>query len=171
MSYLIWLVKDYRKSLSGFTAMVSEDDCDLDDYQWTMRKRGHVYYAQRYKTIDGKKRTLHLHRVIMARLLGRELRQTEEVDHINGYGLDCRRENLRLATRSENARNSRINSRNKSGVTGVAWNKASGKWHAYIVQKNLGLFDDFDEAVATRREAELKYYGEFPPLLSRQETA
>jgi hypothetical protein len=54
---------------------------------------------------------------------------------------------------------------NKSGVTGVCWVEAVNKWKAYIMLHrkniNLGFFDDKDEAIKIRREAEDKYFGEF----------
>jgi hypothetical protein len=46
-----------------------------------------------------------LHRLVMSRMLGRELISTEHIDHINGNGLDNRRENLRIATASQNHMN------------------------------------------------------------------
>ena len=89
------------------------------------------------------------------------------VDHINRNPLDNRKSNLRIATKSENAINSPIRSNNKSGVTGVIWNKSNEKWRAYITKNNkryeLGSFKDFDKAVKTRLIAEKKYFGEFAP--------
>lgn len=67
------------------------------------------------------------------------------------------------ATSSIQSYDQKKRSTNKSGKTGVAWNKNSGKWEAYIsVDKKkvyLGSHTDFDDAVKAREEAELKYYG------------
>ena len=47
------------------------------------------------------------------------------------------------------------------------WNKQNKKWTASIrinnKQKYLGSFIDKTEAIKTRLNAELKYYGEFAP--------
>jgi len=67
----------------------------------------------------------------------------------------------------ENVFNQRYNRRrfknNKSGVTGVSFKKKLQKWVAQISKNgkviHLGYFDDFEEAVMCRKEAELKYYG------------
>ena len=55
-------------------------------------------------------------------------------------------------------------SNNKSGVTGVSFDKSKGKWLA-IIHKNhktyrLGLFVDFEDAVAARRAAEKELYAD-----------
>lgn len=48
---------------------------------------------------------------------------------------------------------------NKSGVVGVNWDKSRCKWQAGLRYKghkyNLGRFDEFDDAVAVRRAAEI----------------
>ena len=87
------------------------------------------------------------------------------VDHINGDRADNRWMNLRLASRSENACNSRLSSRNTSGKKGVSWYAPGAKWRATI-QKNgkchsLGYFDTVDQAEAARISAAEKLHGEF----------
>lgn len=55
------------------------------------------------------------------------------VDHIDGDKLNNKIENLRLATNAENGRH-RVGHdvRNTSGMRGVYFNKASGKWYGKI---------------------------------------
>lgn len=53
------------------------------------------------------------------------------------------------------------NSENSSGVIGVSWNKTAKKWYARIgvdgKRINLGKFDNLDDAIQARKEAEDKY--------------
>lgn len=73
-----------------------------------------------------------------------------DVDHVNNNGLDNRKLNLRLATRSQNAFNTKIKSSNTSGYKGVSFCKLTGKWVARIrldgTYKNLGRFDTPEKA-------------------------
>lgn len=90
----------------------------------------------------------------------------EEIDHKNGTPGDDRLENLRIATRCENCRNTKIRSNNSSGFKGVSWDKANGKWVARVREpdgayKNLGRFKNPTEAALAYNIAATKYYGEF----------
>lgn len=81
-----------------------------------------------------------------------------EIDHINGVKTDNRLVNLRVVTKHENAQNKhRAQSNSKSGVKGVTFHKATGKWAANIVslQKHhhLGLFDRVEDAAAAYAKA------------------
>jgi hypothetical protein len=89
----------------------------------------------------------------------------KQVDHINGNRLDNRIKNLRLATGRQNSCNKALSKRNTSGVTGVRWAKREKKWIAYITangkMNHLGYFINKEDAIQTRREAEVKYFGDF----------
>ncbi|MGE7415447.1 HNH endonuclease [Methylobacterium tarhaniae] len=73
--------------------------------------------------------------------------------------------NLRQATRSQNNMNASIRADNTSGCKGVGLRKDTGKWYARIkVDRRvllLGEFNDYDKAVAVRRAAERRHFGEF----------
>ena len=89
------------------------------------------------------------------------------VDHINRNPLDNRICNLRICTQHENSMNQSIRCTNKSGATGVLWDKNRNKWRAYIIvngkQIYLGRFNTKEEAIEARLQAEIEYFGEFAP--------
>ena len=88
------------------------------------------------------------------------------VDHEHNPKTNNKIDNLRLANSSQNQRH-RVNlpSNNNSGVIGVCWDKRLKKWRAQIVvnkvQKHLGLFINKEDAIKVRKEAEIKYFGDF----------
>lgn len=72
------------------------------------------------------------------------------------------KENCYYATCTEQVRNRRVQKRSKTGVTGVNWDKASGKYRATIGIENknlyLGQFASLEKAVEVRKQAEQKYW-------------
>lgn len=87
------------------------------------------------------------------------------IDHIDGNTSNNNISNIRKCTHQENMRNSKIKSNNTSGITGVLWHKVHSKWCARIkINKEnieLGLFINKSDAIKARKEAEIKYFGEF----------
>lgn len=74
----------------------------------------------------------------------------DQIDHINCDGGDNRIANLREATASQNQRNKRVSSTNKSGIKGVCWHVRERRWYASIRVKgksrHLGRFENIEDA-------------------------
>ena len=89
----------------------------------------------------------------------------ETLDHINQNPSDNRIENLRPATRAENAYNSKLRSDNISGVKGVTWDKAKKKWVARLFANktcvNLGRFVELTDAITAVKAARRQHHGMF----------
>lgn len=84
-----------------------------------------------------------------------------EIDHINGDRSDNRIDNLREVSTEINRRNAARGRRNTSGIVGVSWKKAYGKWQACFTvqgkQIHLGYFTDKNEAERKLRAARADY--------------
>lgn len=153
----------------GQVAVVDLEDADLAQFKWCVAKSKDIRYAHRSLNRVGKqRRDIRMHRLILERVIGRELNADEYPDHINGDGLDNRRSNLRVASRQQNARNRRLRADNRSGLKGVSFDKKTKRWKAQInndrKQIVLGYFDAPEQAHAAYCEAAKKYHGEFARL-------
>ncbi len=159
------VVTNFRKIplTQGQLAIVDSTDYDwLTQWRWCANwsKFTQSYYAVRNETVGYKKlRGVKMHRVI----LGLKYRDGKLSDHRNGDTLDNRRFNLRVATNSKNAMNSRRFRNNTSGFKGVCRDRA--RWRATITVNykriNIGWFATAPEAYVARCEALKKYHGEF----------
>jgi hypothetical protein len=135
---------------------------DAADFTWLNTHKWHASpgcdgYA--CSSIGGKH--VFMHRLIMNPPAGLV------VDHINGNKQDNRRDNLRVCTAAQNARNKR-----KLGGTsrfkGVFWDARSGKWVAAISCRgkkiHLGRFDNEVEAAQAYDRMAIRLFSEFAHL-------
>ncbi len=91
-----------------------------------------------------------------------------EIDHINGVGVDNRWCNLREATRSQNMANNVKIKNNTSGYRGVSWHKNRNKYIANIRINNrleyLGYYATPEKAAEAYNKAATEYFGKFARL-------
>lgn len=103
----------------------------------------------RVVTVKGKK--FYAHRVIWQMHYG-AIPDGFCIDHIDGNGLNNRLENLRLATLSENQRNSRVPVTNSTGVMCVS-KHIKGHYAVNVAGRYIGIYRDMASAVRARNEA------------------
>lgn len=156
----------YVPLTKGYEAIIDAADVpNVSGFNW---------YAHEARKSDGSLRTIYairddrsqrgtrvrvaLHRVVMAT-------SAQDVDHIDGNGLNNRQGNLRAATRSQNIHNAARKCTNTSGIKGVHWAKDKGKWRAQIRHTNgratLGYFKCRTAAAIAYARASKVLHGEF----------
>lgn len=137
------------------------DYLSLSQGNWSARwaKTTQSWYAVRCVRRGKDTRTIYLHKVIAG--------SDALNDHANGDSLDCRRANLRPASRLENGQNKKRRSDNTSGYIGVHLHKP-GIWRARgmskVERKSLGLYTDPITAAQAYDAWALATYGAFARL-------
>lgn len=136
------------------------DTEDLEKVKFVSTWSPHIQYGGKKIYVDGRpygqKKPVRMHRVIMnpsAEMV---------IDHINGNSLDNRKSNLRIVTQAENTHNLvNLKSHNKTGVTGVSFNKKNGKWLVQLTVNKVRVFyklyTDFEEAKDASKLVRAKY--------------
>lgn len=138
-----------------------KEDYDLiKEYSWF---KHHKYFVAKIPMNNNK--TVYLHRLIMGLGL-EEYDHCTDVDHIiTENKFDNRKSNLRIVNKSQNNKNKIIQKNNKSGYPGIIWHSRDEVWEVYInidcKKTYLGRFKNKDDAIAKRKWAEDKYYGEY----------
>lgn len=159
---------EYVEELDLVYILLSNNDvavcsgCDLDrlktQEKWSISDNGYPYFTD----YSDDKRTVKLQNFIYDNIPNGYI-----VDHINGNKLDNRRENLRLATYSEN--NANRKSRNGSSIyKGVSFDKSRNKWISSIQvngkTQHIGRFDDEIECAKAYDKKCYEIYGEYAKL-------
>lgn len=136
---------------------IDDEDYQLiSKYTWYINKGCSTFYS-------GNNKVGRMHRYIMNINDSSIL-----IDHINGNGLDNRKENLRICDQKSNVRNSKKRLNTLNNFKGVYFHKNSKrikKWQASIKVNykkiSLGYFEKEIDAAKAYNRAAKKYFGEF----------
>jgi hypothetical protein len=148
----------------GLVAIVDDEDFEwVSEHKWYAQK-GLWPYVRRNIWVDGRCKTILLHRVILELMI--EARHIY-ADHRNGDVLDNRRSNLRVCDNELNQANRRAKRDSGHGYKGIAL-QPSGRWSAKInvhgQRKHLGTFGCAEEAARAYDRAALESWGDFARL-------
>lgn len=146
-------------TISGQIVLFDDiDSAVIEGGQWHLHPAGKATYARGYvkgRRSDGLR---YMHRCLTGAAKGKD------VDHINGNGLDNRRENLRVCDRSQNSAN-RHAVMSAHGIKGVHFENYTGRWRAEIQWRRkrykLGRFDTAEEAAAAYAAKAHELFKEF----------
>ena len=138
-----------------------KEDIDIvKKYCWHYNNSGYLVYRG-----GNPKVNIMLHRLIMG-----VTDPNVVVDHIihptgKKQKIDNRKQNLRVVSQSQNLMNRDIDKRNKTSIKGVCYDNERKKWLAFLtINKKRILFkrfETFEEAVAARQNAEIKFCKEY----------
>ncbi len=147
----------------GLFAKVDEEDFEyLSQFKWQVMRCSTSLYASRHLRGAGVDTKILMHREILNPQKGLV------VDHINYDGLDNRRSNMRICTKSGNNKNRRKAANCTSQYLGVYFHRHTKKWMAQSnwMRKHIyiGIYNTEEEAAMAYNEVALKQAGEFAIL-------
>lgn len=142
----------------GEKAIVDDVDFEfLSQFPWSKNCNG--YAVRNFRDKNGKNRYWLMHRLIAKTSFGKF------TDHVNLHKLDNRKENLRIASKSQNSANTRIRKNSKTGFKGVSHHPDSHRVRARITvngkERHLGMFDTPKLAWIAYQTAAQKTFGEY----------
>jgi hypothetical protein len=128
----------------GLFAIVDEEDVEfLNKFTWSVKPDGGTCYA----VTNTDKTEYKMHRVVMKVNNGKEI----TIDHINHNGLDNRKSNLRIISRSENQLNRRDRTKDKNRFIGVLPSFSGNNFTAWIPLTSGKVKKNFDNEVIAAR--------------------
>ena len=115
----------------GKFALVDDQDFELVNkvkwYAIEMNKGKGLFYARRHITVDGKDKMQYLHRFLLG-----VTNSKIKVDHKDGDGLNNVRNNIRLATHSQNLQNRGSQNNSGSKYKGVCFENFTKSYRMQI---------------------------------------
>lgn len=147
-------------SINGMKYNISDVDWfRASEYEWSAIRYGNKYYLR--ADINGKR--IYMHRFILG-----VSDSKVTIDHKDGDGLNNQRDNLRIATRSQNGANRSGEGRGASKFIGVFWNKKKRYWYAQIKcnykRIYIGSAKTENEAANLYNKKAAELFGEFATI-------
>lgn len=157
----------------GKVALVDDEDFEfLMQWNWCDSGCGYAMRTARKRELElGMIKGVYMHRVVLERMLGRRILDSEECDHINKIRSDNRRENLRVCNRSQNMMNKDVMKDSSTGCKGVYKHKRwpTKPFQARIcvngIRRSLGAFATKEEAAKAYDDAARELGSEFVRIL------
>jgi hypothetical protein len=155
------MVKEIKLTKGKFAIVDDEDYDELMKYKWYAIKGSTIYfYARRTPFKDGQHK-ISMHRQILNF-------PDKIIDHVNRNGLDNRKSNLRLCSKSENRINCKKHKNNTSGFRGVSWHPLIKKWQVRIQHNNIsvhiGYFSEKIQGAKSYDKKAIEFFGKFVVL-------
>lgn len=140
-----------------FTLIDSEDLERCLQFRWQLNSKGYV----RIVNLD-KSKDIFLHNFIL------NLPANSGVDHINRDKLDNRKENLRIANRTQQVANQGLTTKNTLGFKGVSTVRTSSGRVRYVAKLqvgyktvSLGNYDTLEAAAKAYDQGAKLHFGEY----------
>ena len=155
-------LKGKHGSKAGNWAFVSDED-----YVLVMKYRWVASLDPKSKKIYGRTESLPRTRMHVL-IMNTKGNNSIVVDHIDGDSLNNQRENLRIATITQNNQNVAKRKNASSKYKGVIWSKQHNKWRVRITLNkktiSFGLYDSEEEAAKVYDLRAKEYFKEFARL-------
>ena len=153
-------MKEIKLTNGGVTLVDDSDYEELNQYKWFAHKERDTAYVLRYQ-YNGFRQ---YGRVLMHRqILNPE--KSDDVDHVNGDGLDNQRSNIRVCSRQQNLENQRLRSDNTSGFKGVSLCNKNRAWRATVnlngKQVHVGCYPTKEAAAQAYNHKAIELFGQF----------
>lgn len=133
-----------------------------DEEAGTIEESGVKNSIKLYRRVLMNGKFAYVHRVIWVMMTGE---QPDEVDHIDGNGLNNKWDNLRNITHKQNGKNQKIHTTNTSGTSGVTFRRDTGRWRARLIVDGImidsGSFKNKEDAIRARKQLEKEHGYEF----------
>ena len=148
----------------GMIAVVDDDDFDrFSHFRWFYRaeRNGNHGYAVRHGKKTDATTTVYLHREVLG-----VVPPGHEAIFLNHDRLDCRRDNLRIATKEEARQHHRVRKDCQAKHKGMTFNERANTVSVDIMvngrMKRIGTFYTQKEAIEEYKKAERYYYPDRP---------
>jgi hypothetical protein len=159
-------MKKIKLTQNKYALVDNSDFGKVSEFKWRFGKNG---YALRHEYYGGEKGKIHATRKVKTIYLHNFVFGENEnvIDHINQNKLDCRKDNLRSCSHSQNQANQGLQKNNTSGYKGVI-KTPFNTWAARIKYKqkkiHLGTFKCKEEAARAYNSKAKELFGEFAYL-------